>query len=82
MKVTDPNSPGKAPERPPVEPEPSQSTRFNLVLGRPLKKPGETREQAARRLAEEMFAALHEERPPSPVETEPPAQPEQPSNHD
>ena len=29
-----------------------------LVLGRPLRRPGETREQAAKRLAQEMLASM------------------------
>jgi hypothetical protein len=44
--------------------------KLRLVLGRPLRRPGETREQAAERLASEMFGALREERQPKPEEHE------------
>lgn len=56
MPPPDPPSSGDGPGKP--ETGPDEQKPLQAVLGRPMQRPGETKEEAARRLARELFGKL------------------------
>jgi len=61
MPPPDPQSSGEGPGKP--ETGPDDQKPLKAILGRPMQRPGETKEEAARRLARELFGKLTSSEP-------------------
>ncbi len=67
MPPPNPPSSGEGPGKPETGPDDQEP--LKAILGRPMQRPGETKEEAARRLARELFGKL---KPAEPTPERPP----------